>query len=300
MEWLNYHHLLYFWTVAREGSIARATKTLRLAQPTISGQIRQLERQLDHQLFQRRGRNLVLTDVGQVVFRYADEIFGIGRELMDVLRSRPTGRPLRLTVGISDGVPKLVAHRLLEPAFALGDPLQLVCREGRRERLLAELALHELDVVVSDAPVPPQIGVRGFSHLLGECGVTVFAAPALARRHRRGFPHSLDGAPMLLPTDDNVLRRSLDQWLEGQGIRPRVAGEFEDSALLKTFGQAGRGLFLGPSAIEREIARQYGAHVVGRLADVRERFYAISAQRRLEHPAVVAVTHAARGRLFGA
>jgi LysR family transcriptional activator of nhaA len=299
MEWLNYHHLLYFWTVAREGSVAAATRTLGLAQPTISGQIRQLERQLDQTLFRRQGRSLVLTDVGRVVYRYADEIFGLGRELMDVLRSRPTGRPLRLTVGVSDAVPKLIAARLLAPAFRLGQALHLVCREDRAERLLAELALHVLDLVIADAPIPPQVGVRGFSHLLGECGVTIFAAPALAQRHRRGFPRSLDGAPMLLPTDDNVLRRSLDQWLAAEGIRPVPVGEFQDPALLKAFGQAGHGLFAGPAVIEREIVRQFGVRVVGRLDEVRERFYAISAERRLEHPAVVALTRAARDKLFG-
>jgi LysR family transcriptional activator of nhaA len=298
MEWLNYHHLLYFWTVAKEGSVARATQRLRLAQPTISGQIRQLEQQLDLKLFQRQGRNLVLTDVGRVVYRYADEIFGLGRELMDVLKSRPAGRPLRLTVGVADAVPKLIVRRLLDPAFRIGEPLQLVCREDRAERLLAELALHALDLVISDAPIPPQIAVKGFSHLLGECGVAVFGTPSLVQRHRRGFPRSLDGAPMLLPTDDNVLRRSLDQWLEANGLRPRVVAEFEDPALLKTFGQAGRGLFPGPAVIAREICRQYGVRVVGRLDEVRERFYALSAQRRLEHPAVVALTRAARDQLF--
>jgi len=299
MEWLNYHHLLYFWTVAKEGSVAGATRRLRLAQPTISGQVRQLEQQLGQKLFRRQGRSLVLTDVGRVVYRYADEIFGLGRELMDVLRSRPTGRPVRLTVGVADAVPKLIAKRLLEPAFHLDDPLHLVCREDRADRLLAELALHALDLVISDAPIPPQVGVKGFSHLLGECGVTIFASPALARKHRRGFPRSLDGAPMLLPTEDNALRRSLDQWLDAQRIRPVAVAEFEDPALLKTFGQAGRGLFAGPSVIEREISRQYGVRVVGRLAEVRERFYAISAERRLEHTAVVALTRAARDRLFG-
>lgn len=298
MEWLNYHHLLYFWTVAREGSVVAATQRLRLAQPTISGQIRQLERQLGQQLFQRQGRRLVLTDVGRVVYRYADEIFGLGRELMDVLKSRPPGRPIRLTVGVADAVPKLVVRRLLDPAFRIGEPLQLVCREDRAERLLAELALHALDLVISDAPIPPQIAVKGFSHLLGECGVAVFGTPSLAQRHRRGFPRSLDGAPMLLPTDDNVLRRSLDQWLDANRLRPRIVAEFEDPAMLKTFGQVGRGLFLGPAVIEREICRQYGVRVVGRLDEVRERFYALSAQRRLEHPAVVALTRAARDQLF--
>lgn len=299
LGWLNYHHLLYFWTVAKEGSVARATQRLRLAQPTISGQIRQLERQLDVKLFQRQGRNLVLTDVGRVVYRYADEIFGLGRELMDVLENRPTGRPLRLTVGVAEGVPKLIAHRLLEPAFRLGVPLQLVCREERADRLLAELALHALDLVLSDGPIPAHVAVKGFSHLLGECGVTIFATAERAPKLRRGFPRSLDGAPMLLPTHDNALRRSLEQWFDAHEIRPQVAAEFEDPALLKTFGEAGGGLFAGPTVIEREICRQYAVRVVGRVADVRERFYAISAERRLQHPAVVAITQTARDKLFG-
>jgi LysR family transcriptional activator of nhaA len=299
VEWLNYHHLLYFWTVAREGSIARATETLRLAQPTISSQIRVLEAQLGEKLFRRQGRTLVLTEVGSTVFRYADEIFGLGRELQNVLKGRPTGRPVRFTVGVTDSVPKLVAHRLLEPAFSLGEPLQLVCREDSAASLLAELAVHALDLVISDAPIDPQVRVRGFSHPLGECGVSFFAAPKLAAKHRRGFPSSLEGAPMLLPSEDSALRRALDQWFEKKDIHPHVTGEFADSALLKVFGQAGRGLFVGPTAIEREITRQYGVRVVGRSDELRERFYAISVERRIKHPAVAAITRRAREELFG-
>jgi LysR family transcriptional activator of nhaA len=298
-ERLNYHHLLYFWTAAREGSIGRAARSLGLAQPTISGQIRELERRLGHPLFRRQGRQLVLTDVGRTAFDYAEEIFAIGRELLDVTKGRLGGRPLRFTVGITDDVPKLIAYRLLEPALRLAQPLALACREGPMERLLADLALHELDVVIADSAIPARVAVKGFSHLLGQCGVTIFAAPALAARHRRGFPGSLDGAPMLLPTHDSVLRRSLDPWFEARGIQPHVAGEFADSALLKVFGQAGRGLFAGSTVIEREIGRQYGVRVVGRVPDVIERFYAISIERRLEHPAVIALAESARDRLFG-
>jgi len=298
VEWLNYHHLLYFWTVAREGSIAKATKTLRLAQPTISGQIRVLESQLGEKLFQRSGRNLVLTEMGRVVYRYADEIFGIGRELLDTVKGRPTGRPLRLAVGLSDSVPKGIAHRLLEPALALESPIRVTCIEDRSDRLLAALALHELDLVITDAPMGPEVNVRAFHHLLGECGVEVFGVAKLAATHRRDFPRSLDGAPILLPTAGSTLRRSLDTWFERRGLRPRVVLECDDSALTTVFGQAGRGLFFAPSVIAHEVMRQHRVKRVGAIPELKERFYAISVERRLKHPAVVAITEAARAELF--
>lgn len=298
MEWLNYHHLLYFWVTAREGSIARASSQLRLAQPTISGQIRALEQGLGEKLFVRSGRRLVLTDVGRTVYSYADEIFSLGRELMSTVKGLPTERPVRLVVGLADVVPKLIAYRLLEPALRLPGPVQIVLREDRPERLLAELSTHALDLVLADAPLSSAVRIRGFSHLLGECGVTVFAAPRLAARHRRGFPRSLDGAPFLLPTEGTSLRRSMDHWFEAEGIRPRVAGEFDDNALLKVFGQAGVGFFVAPSVIEAEVRRQFRVHVVGRMPSIRERFYAISVERRLKHPAVVAITETARRKLF--
>ena len=298
MEWLNYHHLLYFWTVAREGSIARASATLRLAQPTISAQVRTLEAQLGEKLFERRGRGLVLTETGRAVFRYADEIFSLGRELLDVVKGRSPARPARFSVGIADAVPKLVAHRLLEPALHLAEPVRILCHEDRADALLARLALHEIDLVISDAPIGAHVKVRGFSHGLGECGVLVFGTPKLAAACRRRFPESLDGAPMLLPLEGSALRRSLDSWFERWNLRPRVIGEFEDSALLKTFGSEGAGLFAGPAAIERGICAQYGVKPIGRLDGVTERFYAISAERRVSHPAVRAITESARGELF--
>ena len=273
MEWLNYHHLLYFWVVACHGSVTRAAAELRLAQPTVSTQLRTLEEVLGEKLFARTGRRLVLTDVGRLVFRYADEIFGLGRELLETVKGRPTGQPMRLTVGIADAVPKLIAYRLLGPALTGAEPVRIICREDKPDRLLAELAIHELDLVLSDAPIGPTTKVRAFNHLLGECGVTFFGTPALARTCRRGFPRSLGGAPMLLPTDNTALRRSLDDWFESEDIRPRVASEFEDSALLMAFGQAGMGLFPAPSAIERQVRSQYGVVVVGRLDAVCERFY---------------------------
>ena len=299
MAWLNYHHLLYFWTVARLGSIARATRELNLTQPAISAQLRTLERSLGERLFARSGRSLVLTEVGQLVFRYADEIFTTGRELQETLAGRPSGRPVRLTVGAADAMPKLLTYRLLEPALTGAEPVRLVLREDDPERLLADLAIHALDLVLADAPVPASVKVKAHSHLLGECGVTVFGAPALAARRRRGFPRSLDGAPFLLPTTNTVLRRSLDQWFAAEGVRPDAVAEIEDSGVLKAFGQRGLGLFAAPSAVEAEVRRQYGVRVVGRTDAVRERFYAISVERRITHPAVLAITRAARRDIFG-
>jgi LysR family transcriptional activator of nhaA len=299
MEWLNYHHLLYFWTVAREGSVVKAAEQLRLTQPTISGQLRTLEESLGEKLFERVGRRLVLTDVGRVVYRYADEIFSIGRELLDTLNDRPTGRPYRLVVGVADVMPKALVQRLLAPALALPEGVQLVCREDKTERLLAALAVHELDVVLADAPMGPQVSVKAFNHVLGESGVSLLATRPLAARLKRDFPRSLSQAPMLLPSEHTTLRRSIDQWLSGQDVRPRVIGEFDDSALMKAFGQAGAGVFPSPTVVERDVCRQYGLGVVGRLDEVRERFYAISVEKRLKHPAVVAISEAARHDLFG-
>ena len=299
MEWLNYHHLHYFWVVAREGSIARASTQLNLAQPTISGQIHALEEALGEQLFTRAGRRLVLTEVGRVVYRYAEEIFTLGRELMDTLKGRATGRPLRLVVGVADVLPKLIAYRLLEPALHLPTPVQVICREGKLDRLLAELALYELDVVLSDAPSNSLNNIRAFNHLLGECGVSLFGTPSLAETYSADFPAALDNAPFLLPTDNTMLRRALDQWFASTGIRPRVMGEFEDSALLSAFGQTSLGIFAGPAVIETEIQQQYGVVVIGRLETVRERFYAIAVERKLKHPAIIALSAVARETLFG-
>jgi LysR family transcriptional activator of nhaA len=302
MEWLNYHHLLYFWVTAREGSVTRASEQLYLSQPTISAQIRALERSLGEKLFLKSGRHLVLSEIGRVVFRYAEEIFSLGRELTDTLKGRTQdrslGRPVRFHVGIADVVPKLVAYRLIEPALRLAEPVHIVCKEDKPERLLAELAVHEVDLVLADAPISPSVKVKAYNHLLGECGVTIFAPPKQAGSYRRKFPRSLDGAPFLLPTDNTSLRRSLDQWFDAQHLRPAVVGEFEDSALLPVFGQTGLGLFAAPSAIEVEIHAQYGVQVVGRIDTVRERFYAISVERKLKHPAVVAISETARQELF--
>ena len=299
MEWLNYHHLLYFWVAAREGSISRASDELLLSQPTVSAQIRALEESLGEKLFTRVGRNIALTEVGQVAFRYADEIFSLGRELMDTIKGRPTGQPVRFTVGIADVVPKLIAYRILEPAFHLAEPVRVVCLEGKSDSLLAELAVHSIDLVLTDAPISPTVSVKAFSHLLGECGVTFFGTASLAASCRRGFPQSLTGKPILLPTSNTILRRSLDQWFEVEDVHPVVVGEFEDSALLKVFGQGQAAVFATPSAIEKEVKRQYQVQIIGRAENIRERFYAISAERKLKHPAVVAISETARAKLFG-
>jgi LysR family transcriptional activator of nhaA len=294
---LNHHHLFHFWTVVREGGVTRASESLNVSQPTVSGQIRELEEALGAKLLARSGRTVVLTDVGRTVYRYADEIFALDRELLEAVKGRPV-RPGRLAVGVAMVVPKLVAYRILEPALQLPEPARLDCVHESPPRLLAELAIHTLDVVLADAPAPPAVRVQAYSHLLGECGVSVFGSERLAASHRRGFPRSLDKAPFLLPSEDSALRLSLEEWFHKQGIQPRVVGSFEDTALLDAFGQAGAGLFATPSAIETEVRRQYRVHLVGRLHAVRQRFYAITVERKLRNPAVIAISERARA-LFG-
>ncbi|HEX8395420.1 MAG TPA: transcriptional activator NhaR [Longimicrobium sp.] len=300
MTQLNYKHLLYFWTVAREGSVTRACGLLHLTQPAISAQIHKLERQLGEKLFQKSGRNLVLTEAGQVAFRYADDIFRTGHEMVDVLKGRPTGRPLRLAVGIADSIPKLVAYRLLEPALALPDPVEMVLVDDRPDRLLAELSIHALDLVLTDSPLPPTSSVKAYNHLLGECGVTLFARAEQAAELRDGYPASLNGAPFLMPTENTTLRRSLELWFDQEEIRPRTVAQIADSALLKAFGQAGAGVFASPSVIDAEVRRQFRVEAVGTVESIRERFYAISVERKLKNPAVVAICESARQHLFEA
>lgn len=300
MEWLNYHHLLYFWTAAKEGGIARAAEKLRLSQPTISAQIRLLEGSLGERLFQRQGRTLVMTEVGRVVYGYADEIFGIGNEMLETLRGRPAGRPLQLAVGVANAVPKLIAYRLLRPAVDSKEPIYVVCREDNAEHLTTQLATHALDVVIADAPAPPHLRVKVFNHPLGESDIAFFAPARLATRLRRRFPKSLSGAPMLVPTANAALRRGLEEWFERENLRPHLAGEFEDSALMKVFGQGTGVAFPAPAVIAADVCRFYGVKEIGRTSAVRERYYAISAERRLKHPGVLAITSAARDELFGA
>jgi LysR family transcriptional regulator, transcriptional activator of nhaA len=299
VEWLNYHHLLYFWAVAKYGSVVRASTELRLAQPTISGQVRKLEGVLGVKLFDRVGRQLELTEVGRSVFRSADEIFSLGQELMGSVKGRPSPRPLRLTVGVADVLPKVLVQKLLEPAFKIEKPIQLFCREDRAvEAFLAELAGQELDMVLADRPVSPGIKVHAYNHLLGECGTTFLASPKLANTYRRGFPKSIDGVPCLLPSVNATVRRALDQWFESAKVRPKLVAEFDDSALMYAFGEEGKGIFPSPTVFEAEFRRRYKVQVVGRIASVRQQFYAISVDRRIHHPAVMAIINAARQEVF--
>ncbi len=298
MESLNYQHLLYFWTVAREGTIAAACDQLLLTQSTISNQIRVLEKRLGTKLFQRSGRNLVLTETGHVVYRYATEIFALGGELVAAATRHPASSPERLHVGAQDTLPKMIVCRLLQPAFDLPEPVHVVCHEGTPSQLLPRLAVHEIDLVLSDAPLEPQIKVRAFSHPLGECGIALFAVPDLARRLRAGFPASLTGAPALLPAATAAMRSTLDLWFHATGVRPAVVAEFEDIELMMTLGRRGRGFFPAHDAIIPEITQDGRLEHLGAVEGHRERFYAISVERRLKNPAVIAITEAARKLLL--
>ncbi len=298
MEWMNYHHLLYFWTVVRTGSITKASEELRVSSPAISAQLHSLEGNFGDKLLRRSGRNLVLTEMGRVVFGYAEDIFSMGRELMDTVRNRPTGRPMRLDIGVVDQLPKLIAQWLIEPALRLREPVRIVCREATSDLLIARLATLELDVVLSDSPINPNLKVRAYNHLLGETSVTFMAMPKMAAKCKGRFPGSLDRTPILLPTTNTDIRRSLDQWFEEQKIRPDIVGEFEDYALLRAFGQAGVGVFPVPTVFEKQLKQQDKLRRIGRTDDVHARFYAISAERKLKHPAVVAICDTARRELF--
>ncbi|MFO1352448.1 MAG: transcriptional activator NhaR [Gammaproteobacteria bacterium] len=297
MRTLNFKHLYYFWVVAKESSIARASELLHLTPQTISEQLRLFEETTGAQLFTRTGRRLVLTEVGHLALNYANEIFQLGGELTELLRNRPTGQPLRFSVGIADVVPKLVAYRLLEPALRAGEPIYLICREGKFDALLADMAVHRLDVVLADSPVIPSFKVKLYNHPLGECGTTFFATRERSAYYRERFPPCLNGAPILLPNRESAIRGQLDQWLDEQQLRPVIVGEFQDSALLMTFGQAGMGVFSAPSAIESEVETQFDVAAIGRVGSIRQQFFAISAERKMRHPAVVAISNAARGVL---
>ena len=298
MEWFNYHHLLYFWTVVRAGSIHRAGQEMRVSAPAISTQLKKLEEQLGEKLLTRSGRRLVLTQMGRTVFSYADDIFTLGREMVDVVKNRPVGRPLRLDVGIVDVMPKIVVQALLEPALRLREQVRIVCREATSDQLLGRLATNELDVVLSDSPVDPSFKIRAYSHLLGQCGVVFVAAAKAAERYRRHFPKSLDSSPMFLPTDNTAFRRHLDFWFESNGVWPMVLGEFEDYALLQAFGETGNGVFPMPAIFQNQIRRQKHLKVIGATQELQLQFYAISAERKLQHPAVIAIRNAARHELF--
>jgi LysR family transcriptional activator of nhaA len=300
MSSLNYKHLRYYWMVAKTGSIARAAEQLHLTPHAISGQLSEFAQTLGVELFRRSGRKLELTDTGQRILSYAEDIFTTGDELLEVLRDQTAARSVPFRVGIADSVSKAIAYRLLEPALKLAEPVRMVCREGRLAPLLAELAVHRLEMIIADRAMPTHLNVRGYNHLLGESGLTVFGTRRLTKALSGRFPASLNNAPFLLPGEDVAVQPKLLQWLEANNLRPRIVGEFDDSALMKTFGQAGAGLFVAPTVISDHVCEQYKVGVIGRIDPVVEQLYAITTERRLSHPAIVAISQAARHHMFGA
>ena len=293
---LNYKHLHYFRMVAKAGAINRAAEKLHLTPQTLSGQISAFEERLGVPLFRRSGRRLELTDAGRTALTYADEIFQVGAELEEALQNRATARVHPFRVGIADVVPKAIAYQLLAPALTLAEPVRLSCKEGRLEQLAAELSIHRLDMVLADRPLPSNMDIKGYSHPLGDCGIAFLAARSVAGTLSPDFPACLDGAPMLIPGEDSALRAPLLRWLDRKGLRPAIVGEFDDSALMSAFGQAGAGVFPVPLTTVQDVMRQYDVSELGRTQEIRERFFAISVERRLSHPAVVAVSAAARQR----
>lgn len=294
MRHLNYNHLLYFWTVAREGSVAKAAESLNLTPQTISGQLKVLEDTIGEPLFQRVGRGLAITETGRVVEQYADEIFNLGSELTQRIKSKQPGAPTAFNVGIVNSIPKLIAYKILEPALKMDEPIKMVCIESDLDSLLGDLAVHKLDLVLSDRSVPTGLNVKAYSHELGSSGMSFFGSESLIEAYKGDFPQILDNAPVLLPLNDHVIRRSLDDWFETVGVSPNVIAEFDDSALLKAFGEGGRGFFPAPTAMTRQVEAMYHVKAIGEIKDVSERFFVISPERKLKHPAVVAITEAAR------
>ncbi|HYG35919.1 MAG TPA: transcriptional activator NhaR [Clostridia bacterium] len=294
MEWLNYHHLRYFWTVAKEGSLKKASEKLHVSQPSISAQISELEEVLGEPLFRRSGRANVLTDAGQIAFRYAEEIFALGSELVNAIKQRPGAKSIRLYVGVADAFPKLVTSEILRPVLTMTQPVNIICREGKVEDLLAQLAAHRLDIVLSDEPASSNLNIKTFNHLLGESGITFCAAGKLAQSLRKGFPKSLHQAPALLPTENTAMRRSLEKWFQSNQIQPRVVAEFEDAALMKVMAADGKGFIPVPTVVLHEALKRYQFQVVGASDNCRDQFYAITAERRISHPAVVVITENAQ------
>ncbi len=297
MLWLNYHHLQYFWAVAEEGSVAKASERLHVTPATISIQLRDLEKSLGVKLFRKSGRGLALTEMGIAVKSYADDIFATGQELLDMIQGRPLGGPIQFRVGIKDVMPKLIAYQLLEPTLRLNQPVRVACHEGDIGRLIADLAIHRLDVVLSDTPIDPALKVRAYSHLLGESDVVMVGSKELARKAAKNFPESLNHVPMLLPMKNTVLRRSLDNWFEENQIRPQILGEFDDSAMMKVMGRAGVGVFPVTAVISEEVQAMYRVEEIAKVPGVTERFYALSVERKIKHPAVLAISEVARRKL---
>jgi LysR family transcriptional regulator, transcriptional activator of nhaA len=297
---MNYKHLHYFMQVAKLGSVTRASELLHLTPQTISGQIQLLEEALGSALFTKSGRGLVLTETGRLAQGYAEEIFALGAELKETVREHPKrGRSLEFKIGVADAVSKSIACRLIEPSTQLAEPVRIVCREWKLDSLLAELALHRLDLVISDAPIPASVSVRAFNHRLGATGLSFFATPSLRKRCAGEFPQCLDGAPLLMPNEDSAVGQRLRSWFQARSLNPKVVGEFDDNALAKEFGRRGAGIFIGPTVLTREIEKQFACKAMGVATDVEAEFFAISVERRVTHPCVVAITQAARDDLFG-
>lgn len=296
---MNFKHLYYFWVTARAGGVVRAGEQLHTTPQTLSGQIKLLEDRIGRRLFRKKGRQLELTDDGRIALRYADEIFALGSELETAMREKRGDSPaLELRVGVADSVAKSVTYRLVEPALKLAEPVRMVCSEGKFADLVAALALHRLDLVIADEPLSRRIGVKAFNHPLGSSPTSFFCHPDIAPAG--AFPQCLNAAPMLIPGTASSLRQQFDAWLARHQLRPRVVGEFDDGALMNAFGREGRGVFMSPTVLEDETATQYGVRVLGRSDELVEEFFAISVERRISHPCVAAITHAARGALFGA
>lgn len=298
LDTLNYKHLHYFWIVAHAGSIAKASERLHITPQTISAQITTLEARLGVPLFERAGRGLTLTQTGKIALQYADEIFELGQELGDVLRGGPTLGPIEFVVSAASAVPKTIVYKIVEPALTLDSNINLICKEGPVESILADLAVHKVDIVISDQPIPNAFSIKAFNHKLGGCGVTFFAAPALAKTLKGTFPDNLNNAPMILPTVQYGIRKQFDLWAKEREIYPQVSGQFDDSALLMSFGERGMGIFFMPSIIAAEVCKSFRVKIVGQTNDITNSFYAISAERKVRHPAVVAICEAARESLF--
>ena len=298
MEWLNFHHLRYFWTVARKGGVRKAADELHVSQPSISAQLRLLEDSLGEKLFKRSGRNLVLTEMGQLVLTYADEIFSAGRELMNAVKQRPGGRLLRLNVGMTDSISKLMGFEFLKPAIRFSEPVHVVCRMAAIEVLVNQLQAHRLDIVLADEPASSSLKAKTFNHRLGRSGVTFCAVPAIAKKLRRNFPQSLNGATALLPTENMGMRAVLETWFDTKGIHPRLLGEYEDSALMVFCATAGRGFTVVPTVVAREVLKHWGLRVIANVDECGTEFYAITAERRVKNPAAMAITEHAYSSLF--
>ncbi len=294
LQSLNFAHLLYFWAVARDGSIATACQRLHISQPTVSMQIRKLEQSLGHRLFDRSGRNLILTDIGQTVFDYADEMFSLGRELLGTLRGLPGKRTGRLHVGIPTFLPKLITHRLLKPVLQFHPETQLICHEAELNELVDGLARHKFDAILTDRPLHGAVGVRCFNHPLGESEIAICGTPMLTAQYQPDFPNSLNQCPFLIPSTATEMRRALDRWFDDHNITPRVVAEFDDSALMKEFGAGGAGLFPVMSTVIPELQKQYGIELVGQLSGARVRYYVVTTERKLTHPATLAIVYSAK------